>query len=149
MKKLSAVERHAIDQYLAQGKDLESLSICELIPLMRKRLRMSQKQLAKRASVSVTTINRLEKGEMEPTLGLLRKLFDAMACDFLLLPVPRKEPDVLLRERAEGKARGCMDYLEGTMVLEEQGPDQSWMDVLREQEIDEILEKGIGLWDED
>jgi hypothetical protein len=42
---------------------------------------------------------RLEGGENECNVATLRRLFDAMFCDLLILPLPRKRPSDVLAER--------------------------------------------------
>lgn len=73
---------------------------------MRGALRMSQADLGRRAGVPQSHIARIESGEGDVQLGTLRKLFDAMFCDLLVLPRPRKRPSDALAERELEKPYG-------------------------------------------
>ncbi|OGS39506.1 MAG: hypothetical protein A2506_03745 [Elusimicrobia bacterium RIFOXYD12_FULL_66_9] len=66
---------------------------------LRGALRMSQADLARRAGVTQSHVARVESGSGDVQLGTLRKLFDAMFCDLLILPRPRKTPGDALAER--------------------------------------------------
>ena len=56
----------------------------------RERALLTQDELATRAGVGVTTINRIENGRVEPHFRTIRKLAKALAVD----------PAELVRERA-------------------------------------------------
>lgn len=66
---------------------------------MRSALRMSQAQLARRAGIPQAHIARLEAGRFDPRLSTLKRLFDVLFCDLLVLPRPRKRPGDVLAER--------------------------------------------------
>lgn len=65
---------------------------------LRVALHMTQRQLAKRAGVSQGNLALIERGRLEPQLTTLRKLFDALYCDLIVLPVPRKRIPAVLTE---------------------------------------------------
>lgn len=73
---------------------------------MRGALRMSQEQLARRAKISQSHITRLEAGRLDARLGTWKTLFDAMECDVLLLPRPRRRPSEVLWERESARRFG-------------------------------------------
>lgn len=74
-----------------------------LLRALRASLRMPQAELARRAGVSQPHVARLESGEVDAQWGTWKKLFDAMFCDLLLVPRPRKRPgDALAEARLEG-----------------------------------------------
>ncbi|MFI5346493.1 MAG: helix-turn-helix domain-containing protein [Elusimicrobiota bacterium] len=70
---------------------------------LRSALRMSQAQLARRVGVPQAHIARLEAGALDPRLSTLRRLFDTMFCDLLVLPRPRKRPSDVLADRYLGR----------------------------------------------
>lgn len=65
---------------------------------LRARMRMCQAQLSRRTGVSQGDISRIERGKVDPRLGTLRRLFDGLFCDLLLLPRARKRPTDALGE---------------------------------------------------
>jgi transcriptional regulator with XRE-family HTH domain len=57
-----------------------------LVLARRKRLKLTQAQLANRAGVDTGTVSRLERGAHDsPSLPVLRKLAAALGCDVLEL----------------------------------------------------------------
>lgn len=67
---------------------------------------MSQAQLARRSGVAQAHIARLEVGAIDPKLATMQRLFDAMFCDLLILPRPRKRPGDALAEQELEKQDG-------------------------------------------
>lgn len=71
----------------------------------RSALRMSQEQLSRRCGVPRAHITRLEGGSVDAQLSTLGRIFDALFCDLLILPLPRRRPgDVLSDRRLERDA---------------------------------------------
>jgi DNA-binding transcriptional regulator YiaG len=66
---------------------------------IRTTLRMSQEQLARRAGTTKSLIAQVESGKTNVGVETLRKLFDAMFCDLLVVPKARKKPTQALAER--------------------------------------------------
>jgi transcriptional regulator with XRE-family HTH domain len=60
---------------------IEVLYIGERLRDLRKRALMSQRELAKRSSVGVTTIVRIERNQVEPHGSTIRKLAEALGVD--------------------------------------------------------------------
>lgn len=69
-----------------------------LLRAVRSALRMSQAQLARRAGIGQGHIMKIETGKLDPRLSTLRRLYDAMFCDLLVAPLPRKRPTEALAE---------------------------------------------------
>jgi transcriptional regulator with XRE-family HTH domain len=61
---------------------------------------MSQAHLARRCGIPQAHIARLEAGTADIQLTTMRRLFDAMFCDILILPRSRKRPSDAVAERA-------------------------------------------------
>ena len=57
---------------------IEVLYIGERLRDLRKRALMSQRELAKRSGVGVTTIVRIERNQVEPHGSTIRKLAEAL-----------------------------------------------------------------------
>lgn len=62
-----------------------------LIREARKESRLSMRALADRADVSYTTICRIERGRMDPTLGTMRKILGALGEDLDLARRPGRQ----------------------------------------------------------
>jgi transcriptional regulator with XRE-family HTH domain len=60
---------------------------------------MSQARLARRCGIPQAHIARLESGKLDIQLSTLRRLFDAMFCDLVVVPRPRKRPNDALAEQ--------------------------------------------------
>ena len=59
--------------------------IFEYIKVKRTLRGMSQKDLAKRAGISVNTLIKIEQGQSNPTIGVLRKLYEFLSLDLLVV----------------------------------------------------------------
>lgn len=95
-------ERRALNKAMLFVKTAPN-SILEPPPVflraLRATLRMSQAQLAHRSGLAQSHIAAIEAGRGDVQLGTLRRLFDAMFCDLLILPMPRKRPSDAVGER--------------------------------------------------
>lgn len=83
---------------------------------------MSQRTLAKRASVPQSTISKIDTGRLNPSVSTLAKVLQALECDLAISLVPKGRIEDILKNQAEKKARENVEYLEGTMSLEKQTP---------------------------
>jgi len=140
-----------IDQILSGGKRIPLEWQQEpriLVRLMRKRLKMTQKQLAKRAGVPQSNIANIESGHSEATLRTLQKLFAAMGCSLSLLPIPEIMPDTMRESKALQLAERELEYTFQTMALEEQLPDEKARRSMLKESQKELLNSRT-LWDLD
>ena len=80
---------------------------------LRKELKMSQEQLARRAAVPQPYLSRLEAGMLLPNLATVEKILSALFCSFTLQP-EKKEQFTQERERLiETAALQKVAYMEG------------------------------------
>jgi len=154
MKKAKKSEKILVKQIessaLSLAKNQRGLSIGQLIALIRGQLLMSQRALAKRAGVPQATISKIESGRQKPTIPTLNRILDALECDLLVTAVPRFGVEETRHRQAVKKAEKRIEYLEGTMSLEKQTPDQSLLKELVEEETKKLLDSsGKGLWGEE
>ncbi len=142
-----------IDQILSGGKNIPLEWQQEpriLVRLMRKRLKMTQKQLAKRAGVPQSNIANIEAGHSEATLRTLQKLFGAMGCSLALLPIPEIMPDAMRETKALQYAEKGLEYTFQTMVLEEQLPNEKARRTMVKETQKELLNSNSRtIWDLD
>lgn len=147
---LTLTQKQIIDQLamLLFDEKLEELDYASIICLLRKRLHMTQKQLAARSGVPQSFISRLESGDQEPTLKTLKKLFSALSCSLVVVPVASKPFDQIIENQARKYARKNIEYVKGTMSLEKQLPDQKFVKVLLEEETRRLVFIGASeIWD--
>jgi predicted DNA-binding mobile mystery protein A len=111
------------------------------IRIIRNALRMSQAELAQRAGVNQANLAHIEKGKTDPRLSTLTKIFDALSCNVLVEPRPRRPLNEVLRAKARGIAAERLRQSMGTMALENQAPDAEVFKALLEQRTDEILSR--------
>lgn len=149
---MKAAEKLLLEEISKNGKELRhllrGLSIGELIALIRKQLKMSQKILAKRAKIPQSTVSNLERSKKQPNLTTLQKVLNALDCDLIFVPLLRQPIDVLLRIQARKRAEKSIRYLKGTMSLEKQEPDSRFFDEILQEEIDKLL-RSNKLWEDD
>lgn len=126
------------------------LEIGQLISLIRSQLMMSQRTLAKRAKVPQSTISKIESGLIKPNVATLEKILNSIDCDLLITAVQRHNPETTRRNQATRKARKKILYLQGTMSLERQEPNQEFLKELIEEEVKNLLDsKASKLWEEE
>ena len=81
-----------------------------LVRALRSALRMSQAQLSRRCGVPRAHIARLESGTINFQWSTIERLCDAMFCDLLILPRPRKRLGDAIAERDLEKPFGCKTW---------------------------------------
>lgn len=145
-------EKRFIDSLLRSGKGLSHEfihhSLHDLLRLLRKRLRMTQKQLAKRIGIPQSYIAKIEAGKSKPSLETWEKLFRSLHCSLAILLIPEKMPDKLLEEQAYAAALKKVNYVAGTMALEDQLPSKKDLEELIEDEKTELLNsESTKIWD--
>ncbi|MFI5347441.1 MAG: helix-turn-helix domain-containing protein [Elusimicrobiota bacterium] len=94
--------RQALNKTLLFSKsapDAATHPPADYLRALRGSLRMSQVQLARRAGVAKSHLVAIEKGRVSPSVETLRKIFDALFCDLLIVPKARKKPTEALAER--------------------------------------------------
>jgi len=124
---------------------LRDLSIGQIIEMFRKQLGMSQKDLSSRAKIPQPTLSRIEKNKQIPNIHTLRKIFEAMSCTLVLVPVLEVSIEEQRNRQAESIAKKNVRYLQGTMSLEAQEPDSEFVNELIKEEKEGLL-RSKKLW---
>lgn len=128
---------------------MRGLKIGALIKSIRIQLGMSQKALAKRAKVPQSTISRIEQEERDANLSTLNKILGAISCNLVIVPLLEDSIDHIRRKQARKMAEKHVRYLKGTMNLENQQPDSSFIAELIKQEEERFMQgPNAKLWDE-
>jgi DNA-binding transcriptional regulator YiaG len=105
--RVSLVHRQALNQAMLYANTAQTKARHEprvYLRALRSRLRMSQAQLARRSGIEQRHISRFETGKSDLRLNTLRRLFDAMFCDLLIVPRPRKRPGDALADHQLGRS---------------------------------------------
>jgi predicted DNA-binding mobile mystery protein A len=78
--------------------------------------------LAKLAKTTSSTVQQAEKREAKGkvTLETLRRMANAMDCDFVYAFIPKKELKNLIRDKAYSKAKKILERADTHMTLEDQ-----------------------------
>src|SRR4051812_11027573 len=97
------------------------------IRYMRQALNMTLKQLAGRAKLSLPTVAQAERGEAagRTTISTLKKMAEAMNCDFVYAFVPKTDIEEVMKQAARAKAKRTLAAADLHMTLEDQRVDQS------------------------
>jgi len=96
------------------------------INYMRQALGMTLQKLAERTKVSKSTIAQAERGEAKGkiTIETLKKMAEAMECEFVYAFVPKKTIKITLKEKALEKAKRILLEADTHMTLENQRVEQ-------------------------
>lgn len=89
---------------------------------IRHALNLTLENLAKRANLTKATVQQIEKREVQGriTLATLKKLANAMDCEFIYAIVPKSELKAFLFEKAYRKAEYIIKSADVHMTLEDQ-----------------------------
>lgn len=153
MKSYSPSEKLLIEEIMQATQKARiaarGLSIGALIKSIRTQLGISQKSLAGRAGVPQSTISRIEQEERDANLATLNKILAAISCDLVIIPLLQDSIEAIRRKQARKMAEQQVHYLKGTMNLEDQQPDEKFVEELIKQEIERLLQgPNAKLWDE-
>lgn len=152
-KRRSSSERILIEEITQAALKLKAasrgLTIGAMIKLIRSQLGMSQMTLAKRAGVPQSTVTRIESGKSEPNLSTLHKILGAISCNLLIAPLLENPIETIRRFQARKVAEKHIEYLKGTMNLEDQQPDPLFINELLKQEEEQLLQgPDTKLWED-
>lgn len=124
-------------------------SYCEQIRSLRTLLGMTQEQLANRAVQHPRLIRRLEtQGETDPQLSTLIKTAEGLECDLVVRFVPKKPIPAVLEECARQKASKMIQLSKGSSAMEEQEPNDVFVQFQINELTKELLKKPSLIWEE-
>lgn len=92
------------------------------VKAIREALGMSTAQLAKRLKIKQPSLIALEQSEAKGTIALatLRRAAEALDCTLVYALVPNKPLETMVRDRAREFERQRREYVEHSMLLENQ-----------------------------
>lgn len=152
MKRPLLAERLRMDASLKEILDLNkkigNIPIHQWIRDLRKKLHMSQRQLAKRAALTQAQLSQIESGKAKITLGTLTKVMNALYCNPIILPVPREDLEDLIKRQTKLAAQKKLKSLIGSMALEKQLPNDQHIQKKIEEVADDLFRSGsTEIWD--
>ncbi len=105
MKSAPAEDARLLERLVRLGAGmpgtLEDLSPHIVIRTIRRGLRMTQAQLARRAGLPQSHLAKIETGKVDIQLSTLTRILKAMYCDAILIPKFLKTPQEALGERVK------------------------------------------------
>jgi predicted DNA-binding mobile mystery protein A len=112
------------------------------ISAIRLGLGMSYRSLAKRLDVVPTTVQRLERNEVEGTITVesLRRVAESLDCELVYALIPRRSLTETLEDQARTKARATMASVIQTMNLEAQATSEGASRDLEDRLSQELLQ---------
>ena len=132
-------EKQFIDNLLKIGANISPDDICKnpisIIKPLRKRLRMTQKQLAKRVKLPQSYIAKIESEKVTPSIKTLEKIFLGFKCHLSFVIIPIIPVDEIIKNQAYLAAKKHLKYISGTMALEDQLPtDDTIKDLIKAEQ---------------
>lgn len=129
------------------GGKIGNIPLHRWIRDLRKRLHMSQKQLAKRAKITQSHLSLIESGKSKISVWLLEKIFEALFCDVMIIPLSQ-DLDAIMKKQAKLAAKKHLSSLMGSMALENQLPTKEYLDKKIEEVAYDLLRSGsTEIWD--
>jgi transcriptional regulator with XRE-family HTH domain len=95
LPRLCALKDQLPDEWRTQTPD-------GFLRMLRQRLQFTQDELARKAGMPQVQVSRLESAA-DARLSTWRRVFDAMGCDLVVLPIPRLTPQETERAAQEGR----------------------------------------------
>jgi len=141
-------KRKALDRNLNRLKPLLAQMPSDgWIRTIRESLRMTQSQLASQLGVSQPAIKAIEASETKGRVQLdsMKRVADALNCDFVYALVPRRPLDEIVRSRAVEIAKEQMASVNQSMLIENQLPttgEEALNDL-----VNFILNQDVPLWE--
>ena len=127
----------------------DPLSVGTLVSSSRRRLRMTQGQLARRSGMGQAQVARVEAGRGDIRLSTARRLFEALGLRLVVSAAGLESLDDQFAKRLALVARRRVARVAGTMALERQEPDARTLRRLEAEEAVRLRARhGSAVWDE-
>jgi transcriptional regulator with XRE-family HTH domain len=91
--------------------------------LIRKAMGYTQKRVAEKAGISVRSLTRIEKGEVDAPILTLLKIARVLDSEIVVLVLPRKPIEEIVDEKVEKEARKIVKMNTGNAAMEGQVPN--------------------------
>jgi transcriptional regulator with XRE-family HTH domain len=130
-----------------QSRNINMQKVLRQIERRRRELGISLKELARRSSVSLPTLNRMVSGRhLNVSFASVLAVAETVGLELDARPVIRGE--VLRRHAARDKAAKIVRMVQGTSALEGQGLGAAELRDMVDRTADELLTSNRRLWSE-
>ena len=151
-KSMLPAEKRLLDKIMEAGQnlpqDVVGLTPQFIIQVIRKRLRMTQTQLAKRLKLTQSHYSKIESGKLHLTIDTFEKILRGLGFTLAIVPVAACPLDEVLEKQAFEAAQKKVKYIVGTMSLEDQKPSLEAINEMIEEEKKKLLDsKTSKIWD--
>ncbi len=122
------------------------------IRAIRDALGLSTRQLGQRLGVSKSRVTRIEQDELAEnvTFKTMRRMAEALDCEFVYGLVPRRSLEETLKEQALRVAEKRLSRVSHTMTLEDQGLSPDELKSIIETAAEDLLCNNLkSLWEPD
>lgn len=135
----------ALRELTAQPK----VQVGQWVNFLRKKLQMTQAQLARRSNVPQPYLSRVERGLIVPNQKTLEKLFEALQSTLFVLPLLNRPVGDILQEKIEKLTSSRIQRMLATFALEGIVPDSQEIELVRAEIIQKLKNEGSALlWEE-
>ncbi len=138
-----SMRRKALDDQLSHQDQIVSPPVGGWVRAIRESLGMTLDVFGQRLGVTRATAHQIERAEVSESITIkrLRAAADALGCDLSIQLVPRQSLDLMVKERAYELARAEFDWLNHTMVLENQAIYDKDRDEFIETIADDLIDR--------
>ena len=104
------------------------------VSTIRNALGMTLSQLGGRVGLAASNVKRIELSEVEgaTTLNTLKKMAEALGCDFEYAFVPKKGLEEMYQDQVEKKVSATLNSVSTTMGLEKQSVSKEFLKLQKE-----------------
>ena len=137
------MRRKSLDDQLSHQGQIVSPPAGGWVRAIRESLGMTLEAFGQRLNVTRATAHQIERAEVAESITIkrLRAAADALGCDLSIQLVPRQSLDMMVKELAYEIARAEFEWLNHTMVLENQAINDKDRDKFIETIADDLIER--------
>jgi predicted DNA-binding mobile mystery protein A len=152
MKKNKGLRREQLDRFFEDIKRLNLRSPkLGWVKEIRESLGMSMQDLASRLGTIKQRVEKIEKDEVaaKTTLETMKKVAEALDCDFVYFLVPKTSLEQTLKTQAHKSAQKIIKQVETTMELEKQETSsRSQKQLVERLALEMLLKEDRKIWRE-
>jgi transcriptional regulator with XRE-family HTH domain len=150
MRKNIPLHSHRALRNATATKQQVSMEPGNLIRLVRERLHMNQRQLARRSRIPQSHLAHIEQGKGDVQYGSLTRILKALFCQPVLTIQPENDFEAIIEDRVREVAGRKVRRTLGTMAMESQEPDNETSKELLRREVQRLLkDPSSEIWDDE
>lgn len=149
MDKFKKIGQKQVFNYIESGRIIEPALLPEKVRELRKALRITQSQMAKKLGITQSVYMRMEKQLNSSSLKTIVRFLKELNCDVGIQIKPKIPFSKQIRQRALQKAKALLDRTYGSMALEKQSPDKGTYEKRLKELADELADNPApSLWED-